>query len=251
MRSLLAKFHLMRGLISFAFVAIFSIFVSQTAVAYQVSPLHHYLDLSGKGATSYLTIDNTHGYPLTVEMTIQRRNMKNGEVLEDIPSDDDFLIFPPQAIIAPGKKQRVQIRYVGSPLENSEFYRLVVKQVPIKLPKQESAQLDIAYNFISAVYVAPKGAKADLNVSSITPVSAGGYDVVISNAGSYHALLPSFTWNASDGTQSSALDVEKFPFGERPFIEPGGVRTVTIPQGALGDMKTLSNLELVEVKKSG
>jgi len=250
MRSIFSKFQAIRGLICLAALSLFTLSVPMAA-AYQVSPLHHYLDLSGKGATSYLTIDNTHAYPLTVEMMIEFREMKNGEVLKDIPADEDFLIFPPQAIIAPGKKQRVQIRYVGEPLEASRFYRLVVKQVPIKLPEQEAAQLDIAYNFISAVYVAPKGAKTGLDVKSITPASSGGFDVLIANEGTYHALLPSFNWTGSDGSQDSKLDVEKFPFGERPFIEPGGVRTVTIPRAALGEISTLSSLKIIAPKKSG
>jgi len=109
---------------------------AQDASAYKVSPLHHYLTLTGKGATSSMVITNSHDYPLTVEMTVERRELSGGKVTQDVPADDDFLIFPPQAIIQPGKKQRVQIRYVGDAVDVSELYRLIVVQVPVSLANE-------------------------------------------------------------------------------------------------------------------
>jgi len=113
---------------------------AQDASAYKVSPLHHYLTLTGKGATSSMVITNSHDYPLTVEMTVERRELSGGKVTQDVPADDDFLIFPPQAIIQPGKKQRVQIRYVGDAVDVSELYRLIVVQVPVSLADDDTAQ---------------------------------------------------------------------------------------------------------------
>jgi len=219
------------------------------AEAYQVAPLHHYLDLTGKGATSSLSITNTHDYPLTVELTVQERTFKDGQKQDDIAADDDFLIFPPQAIIAPGKTQRVQVRYVGDPLEASRVYRLVVAQVPVNVSSGEKAAIDIAYNFVSAVYVAPKTAKPDVKVGAIAPSAKGGYDVQIRNDGNYHALLPSFVWTASDGTKTQVLDTSRVPLGDAPFIEPGGTRTVHVPATAMGDMGALSSLDIVAGKR--
>lgn len=227
---------------------IFIVFLTHNAAAYQVSPLHHYLTLTGKGATSSLVISNSHDYPLTVELTIQRREISGGKVQRDVPADEDFLIFPPQAIIQPGKKQRVQIRYVGDTVERSELYRLVVAQVPVTLEESETAKVNVAYNFISAVYVAPKGAKAKLSVGKIQPATTGGFDVAVTNQGNYHALLPNYVWTGSDGSQDMVINPANLPLGEEPFIEPGGERTLTLSRKALGDLSTLSSLKITPGK---
>jgi len=223
---------------------------AQDASAYKVSPLHHYLTLTGKGATSSMVITNSHDYPLTVEMTVERRELSGGKVTQDVPADDDFLIFPPQAIIQPGKKQRVQIRYVGDAVDVSELYRLIVVQVPVSLADDDTAQVNVAYNFVSAVYVAPSGAKADIVVSDIKPSAAGGFDVTVRNEGNYHALLPDFKWTGSDGSQNAVLSPADLPLGEEPFIEPGGQRVVSLPRKALGELRTLSSLKITQGKDS-
>ncbi len=245
MNSLISKTRALR--VSLALILL-SLFLVHDALAYQVSPLHHYMNLTGKGATSSLTISNTHDFPLTVELTIERREMSAGIVQNDIPADEDFLIFPPQAIIQPGKKQRVQIRYVGESLEQSELYRLIVTQIPIKLDEGDKAKVNVSTNFISVVYVAPKDAKADLSVGTITPTS-GGYAVALKNSGKYHAILPSYKWTASDGMKDKVLDAADIALDNAPFIEPGGARTLMLPHKALGDLKSLSGLKLTSGKK--
>lgn len=224
---------------------------AHTANAYQVSPLHHYLEFTGKKAISSLTISNTHDFPLTVELTIERREMSGGIVQQDVPADDNFLIFPPQAIIQPGKKQRVQIRYVGEPLDHSELFRLIVTQVPVKLNEENTAKVNVSYNFVSAVYVAPKGAKVDLYIESITPSPQNGYDINIKNNGNYHALLPAFIWTASDGSQKHIIDLSQIAIGEEPFIEPDGARILNIPQKAMGQLNLISSLVIVPADKQG
>ena len=226
---------------------------TQTAAAYEVAPLHHYLELVGKNAMSSFAITNTHDYPLTVEMMIEKRIFKNSVHVEDVPADDDFLIFPPQAIIAPGKVQRVQVRYVGESMDESEFFRLIVRQVPVELDSAESNQVNLSYNFNSAVYVAPKGAKSKLVAGAITPSAGGSFDVVVTNEGQYHALLPSLVWTASNGSQKKVLDSSSVPLGETNFVEPGGVRTINIPAEALDGMRSITALDFSpnKSKRSG
>ena len=219
------------------------------AHAYKVSPLVHNLSPAGKKAISFITIDNTHDYPLTVEMTVERRTIVDGLVESDQPADDDFIVFPPQAIIQPGAKQRVQVRYIGQPTEKSEIYRLKVAQVPVSLEEQENARVEVAYNFIAAIYVAPDNAKTDLSVTAIAPQENGSYAVTIENAGNYHALLTSFVWEATatDGT-SAVLKTDELPIQDVPFVEPFGKRTIILEKEILGTLVGLSGLTIKEIK---
>lgn len=233
------KIRLIASLMLIAFAALIS-----SASAYKVSPLNVQLTHAGQGAVSYVTIDNTHDYPLTVEMTVERRVIESGENVEDIPADADFLIFPPQAIVAPRKKQRVQVRYVGQPLESSEFYRLNVKQVPVDISEEGKAKVDVAFNFLAAVYVSPEDAKAEVIVTSIDNAD-GGYAVSLENTGNKHAVLSSYTWSAtSTSGESAAIDTGSFELGKKPMLEPKGTRTIIVPKASLGELVDLTALSL-------
>ena len=217
-------------------------FAAAPSSAYRASPLIHHLTPTGSGSSSFVTIENPHDYPLTLLFTMTNRRVRNGEVVSDEVADDVFTVFPPQAIVHPGKTQRVQFRYVGGPVEASEVYRFKIEQVPVDLSGSGTA-INMAFDFIARVFVAAPGTAPRLEVTDVRP-NGNGYSVTVRNDGDHHAEMANLVWHATgpDGTQVE-LDSDVLDVGAFSLLEPGGTGSLDLPKamfGALTDVKTVT-----------
>lgn len=215
------------------------------ANAYVVSPLIFYLTPTGDDARAFVTIENTHDFPLTLELSTTRREVGPDGTEAEQDASGDFVLFPPQLILQPGAKQRVQVAYVGGPIPTSRAYRLVVQQVEVGGGEEDGdLAVGFKYNFRAGVYVVPEGAAFDVAVASIEPAD-GGYLVTLTNAGNAHAVLTSGPWRARDADGNEVvLDNEALPIKQAPLIAPGSERTAFVPTGALGSLGELASLSV-------
>ena len=106
---------------------------------------------------------------------------------------DDLLIFPPQAMIAPGASQVFRVQWVGDPeISKSKTYRVSVGQVPVKLAKGKSG-IQIVMSFGVTVNVAPLNGKSAIVVTkAATAKDKSGKRVAavtVKNPGNKHAYL--------------------------------------------------------------
>ena len=210
------------------------------AFAYKVAPLIHYLTPTGTGATTAITIDNPHDFPLTLEVTAERRVFENGVPAGDTPADGDFLIFPPQAIVAPGKRQKVQIRYVGEETDAASFYRVRVAQLPIDFTEGgEGASVSLSYHFLAAVYVAPSGAKPKLETVSVAP-SDDGWQLTVRNAGDAHATLTNYALDVEAESGAGLQPATAIDTTTAPVLEPGGTATYTLRADGVAGVTAVS-----------
>lgn len=220
-----------------------AILVTPPAYAYKVSPLVMTLEPIGDGAKQDLIITNTHDYPLTLEITATERSISTHGEEDETDASEDWIIFPPLAIVEPGKQQRVRLQYAGGALTESKAYRIIVGQVAVD---DGSGNLNVSFNykFKTAAYVAPKGAVFNIETDSITPAD-NGYTVELSNSGNRHAVLSSGTWTGTDNTgKSLEIDMTGTEVKQDPLIAPGGSRVVFVPTSVLGDLSGLSNLSV-------
>lgn len=143
-----------------------SVLVVQSAMAMTVQPVVVDLQVSGRGMSQVVTVENTFSTPLPVELRVQELELTTEGLKPTGKDPGDLLVFPPQALIQPGQTQTFRVQYVGDPaLAKSKHYYITVAQLPVKLPEGQSA-IQILYNFQVLVSVAPSGAKPKLTVQS-------------------------------------------------------------------------------------
>lgn len=156
------------------------------------------------------------------------------------PAGEEFLLFPPQALIPPGATQSFRVQWVGDPqIKASQSYIFSVNQVPVKMPKGTSG-VQVVFNFATIVNVAPASGRSGLDL-----VSAGiGKDdkgksrpaLTVKNPGNAHAKLTDATITLSGGSWSQTLRPEQMrqTMGVG-LIKPGKTRRflllVDVPAG--------------------
>lgn len=85
------------------------------AIAYEVEPMRIILDLGSGRTSTVITINNTRDSDLPVEIVMKRRIVHPDGTQEFLPAEDDFSVFPPQALVPAGQSQAVRISYIGDP----------------------------------------------------------------------------------------------------------------------------------------
>lgn len=178
---------------SFKFIAAVFAGVAMLAAAanaYRVTPLLIELTDTGRERSGQLRVENTTDRPLTFEAyavdwtiseTGERRTERSGAPL---------LVFPPQAIVAPGETQVVRVEWVGGPVEQSRDFIVMVEQLPVDFTPEEAegSGVQFLFNFGAAVHVSPDGAAASLGIASAQ--REDGVAVVrVRNTGGRHAYL--------------------------------------------------------------
>lgn len=139
------------------------------AEAMTVQPVIVDLATAGGRMSAVVTVENTFATPLPVELKVVEADFNNGLVTTNRETED-LLIFPPQALIQPGRTQSFRVQWVGDPdLKQSKHYFLTVAQLPVKLPEGQSA-VQILYNFQVIISVGVPGAKPDVQVTGTEQV---------------------------------------------------------------------------------
>lgn len=147
-------------------VAIFA----ATAVAMTVQPVIVDLSTTGSRTSQVVTVENSFTTPLPIELRATEADFKDGALVASTREAKDLLIFPPQAIVPPGRSQSFRIQWIGDPdIKTSRHFFLTVAQLPVKLPAGQSA-VQILYNFQVIVSVAAPGAKSAIEVKSAEAV---------------------------------------------------------------------------------
>jgi fimbrial chaperone protein len=198
----------------------------QTAAAMRVSPMVAEISVTGAGSSARIEVGNDEKAPLPFETHISRLEIDRDGNLSQTPADEDFLVFPPQGLIAAGGSQTIRVQWLGDPhLASSRSYFLEVRQLPVALQPDASADrtsvhVMINYRIEALITVAPAGAKSKVSIVSIDPEmitpprppqlhvdpSAApppdapapqpepGLRVVLKNVGSRHALMGGVNW---------------------------------------------------------
>jgi len=226
----LRKLTLRIALIAATFIL--SIATTTTAAhAQRVNPMAFELAPSGSDSTEILRVENTSQTKMTIELSAFKINIDKSGKETRIPADDDFLIFPPQAIIASGKVQNIRVKYIGDPaITQSSAYRVKVSQVPVDITGEQQSAVGLVINFHTLATVSPKNAKVDLQVRSITESSNARWDMVVENTGNKMARLSRTKWDVSDGKTSKKLNAQKVSdMTDTNLIMPGAKMTLSIP----------------------
>ncbi|QIG79043.1 fimbrial biogenesis chaperone [Stakelama tenebrarum] len=237
------QFFTRKQLVRIAVIA--TLGLAAPALAYRVSPMIYDLDPFGPGATKVLRIENDGDKPITVEIVPEKRSFDIMGAEKRTPAEEDFLIFPPQAVIQPDATQAVRVQYIGEPgLTRSETYTVTVKQVPVQLPTEAQTGVQFLFNFSTLANVVPAGASADVRLESVTREADGSVRLGLRNAGTKYANLatakvtltgpgisyevPIEAWREALGTAWLLPDLERVVLLPAELGVPEGVAAGTI-----------------------
>ena len=158
-----AVFHLHAGVAAVAAVLATAATV-WVAHAMTVQPIVVDLKTSGRQMSAIVTVENSFDKPLPVELQAQEATFSETGLTPNGAPANDLLIFPPQALVAPGQTQSFRIQWVGDPaLVGSKHFFVTVGQLPVQLPEGQSA-IQILYNFQVVVNVGPAAGRPDIHV---------------------------------------------------------------------------------------
>lgn len=200
-----------------------AIFFSGQAQAQRVQPMSYELAPSGSKSSTSLRIENSSKIDMTLELMANKISIDDQGDEIRTPSDDDFLIFPPQLILKAGKTQAVRVKYIGEPsINESAPYRISIKQIPIDLSGTGRSGVGMVVNFHTLAHVTPTGAKIDLYVSKLSNQGSGKWAIAIDNRGKKMGRLSQTTWTLTDGSQSKTFShKEVADMTERNLVMPG------------------------------
>jgi fimbrial chaperone protein len=205
------------------------------AHATSVSPIQVELASAGAKARSQVTASNTGQAPLALEAIVQRIDLDEAGKQTLSRAGDDFLIFPPQAMVPPGGTQVFRVEWLGGPdLAQSKSYQLTLSQIPVKTGKNQSV-VQVVMSFGVIINVAPAQGSAQVKVIG-TGVATGEKPgmrlptITVENSGKAHALLKDATIRLSNGGWSQTLSShdfnQKVGMG---LVQPGKRRKFTLP----------------------
>jgi fimbrial chaperone protein len=151
-----------------------------SANAMAVQPLVLDIQAGRNGNMGSLTVSNSFGRAIPVELTVYPLGVSaTGVVAIEGDPVDDFLIYPPAAVIEPGQTQTFRLRWMGpTDLADSRNYIVSIAQVPVALDQADNG-IQIVYNFQIMANVAPRSGEPILSVrdaqlSTTVPSPANG-----------------------------------------------------------------------------
>ncbi len=216
------------------------------AEAYEVTPMIYELTPSGRGAAINLQVSNTAAAPLAVELQAELRSFDARGQESRAPADADFVLFPPQAIILPGKTQAVRVHYVGdAALARTNMYVITVRQVPIALQSAESG-VQFLFNFSTLALVSPAQARANVVVAGIEQ-DAETLRLTLENTGDRYANLARASLTLAAGQARHTLTGEEWQrLIGTTWLLPGAQRVVELPRPEASSAPWTATISLIE-----
>ena len=216
------------------------------AHAMTVSPMQVEMISTGKNSHAKVSVVNNSDRPLPIEAVLQRLTVDEQGHSKPTPAGDEFLIMPPQALIAPGATQNFRIQWLGDPMmAESQSFLLFLNQIPVKLAQGQSG-VQVVMSMGVMINVAPVAGQPSMKVVSTgvaTDKSGKKFPTItVENTSQVHALLPNATIKLASGSWSQTLAPGSI--GERIRNWPCATRTapqIHIASGiASGDLKCRS-----------
>ena len=263
--------HMRKAMVhSLAAVLAVGMIMITDAEAMRVSPMVSEITTRGAGSSARIEVQNVGSTSLAFETRITRIDFdENGEMVET-PSDDEFLVFPPQGVIPVNGRQVVRVQWVGDPeLAVSRAYYVGIHQLPVDVEGTASdaavgAQVQLVYHMKSLLTVAPPGAEPDVRVLSAVPAmvtslpgpleltsapadaaaapavptDVPGVQVELRNTGTRYALMSGADWTF-EGKDAQGQDVRvrltanqiNEAVGVGYLAPAGGRRVFRVPTG--------------------
>jgi len=142
------------------------------AWAMRVSPMVSEISTLGAGASARIEVQNIASTPLPYETSITRITFNADGTITETPADEDFLVFPPQGIAAPGARQIIRAQWIGDPAAAASMaYYMEIRQLPVDFESRStdvgSAAVQVVYHMKTLIIVAPPNTESSVQVVSV------------------------------------------------------------------------------------
>lgn len=231
-------------LISLALLSV-SFLSAHACLAMTVTPTQIEMTSAGRGSRGAIAVVNNSAAPLAVELVAKRATLDEAGVPSAKVTSDELLIMPPQAMIPAGATQNFRIQWLGEPLiEASETFLVYVNQIPVKMPKKNSA-VQVVFSMGVMINVAPPRGHAELQVvrTDIVTNSHGGRHpaLTVFNPSNVHALFPQSTVRIANSGWSETLTsgqlAQSIGIG---LVQPGHRRRFILPIALPPNVKSVT-----------
>ncbi|MBA2127419.1 molecular chaperone [Hyphomicrobium methylovorum] len=218
----------------FVLAVLIAFLAADAAQAMSVSPTEIEMSTVGGKSRAQIGVTNDGDLPLPVELVLNKLTLDEASGRTLSAAGDEFLVFPPQAMIAPGETQVFRLQWVGEPdIAASKSYLMSVSQVPVKF-KGARSQVQVVVGLGVVVNVAPPSGTPNLRVVAAgISNDRGGHrhpTITVENTGNVHALLSRATIDVSGhgwSTQVPAAIIrERLGMG---LVQPGKRRSFVLP----------------------
>ncbi|WP_339680914.1 fimbria/pilus periplasmic chaperone [uncultured Hyphomonas sp.] len=213
--------------------------VSPAAWAYEFAPIVAQFTPSGAGASRTFVIKNTHAEPIAIQIEVFQRSADNqGNEIRQ-PEFDNFIVTPPQLVLAPGQSQSIRAQWIGDPDPDIELaYRLVVEQLPIPYAHEDAGDkrlmdVSVGFRYEAALYVLPKegSPNAELVASELARTDADEPQLrlTVRNTGKRRAILQNTVLTVRAGDRAIDLSGEAVSKLDNRNIIAGTQAVVDLP----------------------
>ncbi len=188
----------------------FLLFISQSSFAFNVNPRIVELSSVGKTSNGSLQVINDSKEPLPIEIVIYSAEVAEDGTASKTRTGDEFLVFPPQSMIAAGATQNFKIKWVGAPdIKKSQHYIFSVNQIPVKPLATKDKKVEVVFNYSIIVNVRPEKGTSELNLIK-TEIGKDKKGILrpiltIKNSKNIHARLSDASIHLSSGDWSKKL----------------------------------------------
>ncbi|WP_460055260.1 fimbria/pilus periplasmic chaperone [Spirochaeta dissipatitropha] len=161
-----------------------------------MQPISQTFEPQGSGSSRSFQLHNPGNTEIAVELSMLTRELQpDGTEIRE-PADDLFSVFPSRLILEANERRTVRVRWTGpESITREQSYRLLAEQLPISFEEQETTQggvINISFRYLAAIYITPRGAKPDVQISIESgPDQLGEPEIIIrlENLGTAHQLL--------------------------------------------------------------
>lgn len=209
------------------------------ARAFQLVPISQDFEPNGRGANQTFQVENDRDEQVTVTigMAVRKVDVNGKETMEET---EDFTLFPTEVILEPKSTRLIRAKWVGEPQPKTELsYRIIAEETPLHARRDTpGASVFLTVRYVGSIYVVPKGARADVGVTSIQQITdAQGkqqLEVVVENRGTRHAILDTPTLNVTVAGVTREVDkaaVQTALNGENILAQSKRRVLLPVPQG--------------------
>ncbi len=219
-----------------------------TAQAAKVSPMIVELEPIGRDTVARIELTNDGARDIPYEVLMMRGIISEDGELGMQPADDQFLVFPAQAVVEGNSQQVFRVQYVGDPdLPQSETFYMSIRQVPVDF-EGGSSQVQVVVNYNVLMNVVPDGTSPAATVSEVeaaTDDGQAGLRLRVGNDGTRYFMAGLSEWTITGVQQDGTPYERSFRRGELSaaigvgVVGPGKFRRFFVPTTAALDPETV------------
>lgn len=200
--------------------------LSGIARAFDVNPVVSVIEIPGDGAGITLTLNNPRTVELPVVFEIVERAVAEDGSETYAPADDLFSIFPPQAVVAPGKSQSLRVQWLGGAPPQSRSFTLFAEEQAVDLTQQDEFNVQTVFRIGASVHVTDRRSRPQAQLVSAVP-DGDGVRVTLGNTGTRFYYINDVKLDFA-GTSIGGIDLANI--ANRTLIPPGARRSFVVPK---------------------